>query len=270
LPLLRALRRLALLSRPLRASDCALSGEADSHLDDDVSIAPQRVTLGRDALQALRNECATFAAALAGPLADPITNRAAIVADADDKTKFEILRRAETEVSTAKTDPLPADPGDFRATLFGLRATCAARRQSFFDILSTTRSKVSDLLGDVRLLLPVTDIDPTPLTLEDEETAAVVFVQEVQTVLTAVMADIDSRLTASQTALDAAAGAADASDGVKSLQDAGKALYGEHFVLLPEFGMRAAHAAEMAAAVADGADGGPLLSYLQSTARIDL
>ena len=340
LPLLRALRRLALLSRPLRASDCALSGEADSHLDDDVSIDPQRVTLGRDALQVLRNDCNTFGAALAAPLADPAANRAAIVAaadttmgqavdlfrrgaqfglshsgwgfafawrrsvfttlldkiakrtaqwqdnlatfdaltaqydalpaNADDRARFDILRRAESEVSTAKTDPLPANADDFRATLLGLRSTFAARRQAFHGILSTTRDKVGDLLGDVRALLPVADIDTTPFTLEDEETATIVFVQETQDVLTTVMADIDNRLATSKAALQASVAAAKAPDKVKSLQDAAKALFGEHFVLLPEFGLKTAQAAEMEAALADGADGGPLLSYLQTVAGLDL
>jgi hypothetical protein len=340
LPLLRALRRLTFLSRPLRASDCALSGEADSHLDDDVSIDPQRVTLGRDVLQALRDDCNAFAGALAAPLADPVANRAAIVAGADatmdqavglfrrgsqfglphsgwgfafawrrsvfatlmDKIalrtaqwqddlatfdtliakydalpasagndmRFEILRRAESEVSIAKTDPLPADADAFRATLLGLRTTFAARRQSFLDILSTTRSKASDLLDDTRILLPVTDIDPTPLTLDDEETATIVFVQETQAVLTTVMADIDGRLAASQAALAASAAAINAPASVKALQDAAKALFGEHFVVLPEFGLKTAQAAEMEAALADGADGGPLLSYLQTSAGVDL
>ena len=340
LPLLRALRRLVLLSRPLRAADCALSGEADSHFDDDVSIDPQRVTLGRDALQTLRNDCNALAAALAGALADPVANGAAIVAgadatmdqavglfrrgsqfslphsgwgfafawrrgvfttlldkiakrtaqwqdnlaafddwiakydalpaDADDKARFEILRRAESEVATAKTDPLPASADDFRATLLALRSIFTARRQSFLDLLSTTRSKASDLLGDARVLLPVADIDPTPLTLNDEETATIVFVQETQAVLTAVMADIDSRLVASQAALDASTAAANAPGSVKSLQDAATALFGEHFVLLPEFGLKTAQAAEIEAALADGADGGPLLSYLQTTVGLDL
>lgn len=71
MPLARSLRRLALSSRPLRASDLTLGGEAEESQDETVFADKLRVTLARDRMQNLRSDLAAFLPDLEGPLADP-------------------------------------------------------------------------------------------------------------------------------------------------------------------------------------------------------
>ena len=83
LPLLRALRRLVTLSRPLKASDLALMNEATRAHDEGVFVDRARVVLARDALAATRAAAAAFSAPIAALLADQPARRGDVVAAAD-------------------------------------------------------------------------------------------------------------------------------------------------------------------------------------------
>jgi hypothetical protein len=63
-PLVRSLRSLLLRTRPLRATDMTMSQEATGATDGDVALAPQRITLVRDALQAHLADLTAFHGAL--------------------------------------------------------------------------------------------------------------------------------------------------------------------------------------------------------------
>ena len=67
MPLVVSLRKLALSSRPLRASDLALATEGAQKLDENVSADATRVTLPRAALTTLRSDLDNFRAELEGP-----------------------------------------------------------------------------------------------------------------------------------------------------------------------------------------------------------
>ena len=62
--LVRSLRAVLLRSRPLRATDMTLSGEASDKVDLDVALAPLRVTLPRDLLSDHRDDLTAFRAPL--------------------------------------------------------------------------------------------------------------------------------------------------------------------------------------------------------------
>jgi len=83
IPLVRSLRRLALAARPLAASDVALGIEATVAHDATILADPLRVIAARAAMTTARADLDALRAALAGPLADPVANRAAIVAGID-------------------------------------------------------------------------------------------------------------------------------------------------------------------------------------------
>lgn len=95
-PQIRALGALISRSRPLRATDLALTAEAHSNQDLEPVFDKARLAKVRDALAQVRADLAAHAAALAIPLADPVANRAAIVAavDAEIASAAALLERA--------------------------------------------------------------------------------------------------------------------------------------------------------------------------------
>ena len=83
MPLMRALRRLVLSSRPLKATDLALINEATTSQDTPVFVDKQRLVLVRDAMQALRSDLVNYQTTLEAPLADLANRRGEIIANVD-------------------------------------------------------------------------------------------------------------------------------------------------------------------------------------------
>jgi hypothetical protein len=84
MPMLKSLRRLVTMSRPLRASDAALVNEATQAQDDAASsVAKERIVLPRTSLQETRDALDALRATMAAPLADLPAQRPAIVAAVD-------------------------------------------------------------------------------------------------------------------------------------------------------------------------------------------
>ncbi|HET8772912.1 MAG TPA: hypothetical protein VFP80_03945 [Thermoanaerobaculia bacterium] len=83
MPLVRHLRRLLRGARPLQATDLALTNEAKRGDDAPVFVNPQRIVLSQGQLGDVRNDLVALETSLAAPLADPVANRAAILAGAD-------------------------------------------------------------------------------------------------------------------------------------------------------------------------------------------
>jgi hypothetical protein len=81
--LIRTLKTIVAHARPLRATDAMLHGDAAPENDDDVFVDRARVAGPKAALDALQADAAAFAAALAPLVADPVANRAALVAGID-------------------------------------------------------------------------------------------------------------------------------------------------------------------------------------------
>jgi hypothetical protein len=172
-----------------------------------------------------------------------------------DYERIDFLLRAERLVSTETTSPIPTDPDDLKDALTPKRNAFEGRLEEFEALADTSRTTLVDLVSDVEDLLPVSQFDPVPLTLEPERDAMVRFAQDTVGVLTVVIADIDARLGVAQGLLDRHDAAADPSDRVAALVDALKALLGEDCVVIPEFELAPFHGNEMSKAIADGAAG---------------
>jgi hypothetical protein len=82
-PQLRALRTLVDKARPLRATDLRLAGEAATDDDRSARIDATRVEDARSALVAARGPLEAATTALSTLLADPVANRAALLAGVD-------------------------------------------------------------------------------------------------------------------------------------------------------------------------------------------
>jgi hypothetical protein len=83
MPLIRYLRRLTTKSRPLQATDLALSNEAKSKQDSRPFFDKARLDLVRSAMQGLRNDLDAFRVVLEGPLGDLENRRGEILTDVD-------------------------------------------------------------------------------------------------------------------------------------------------------------------------------------------
>ena len=81
--LVRSAKTLVTRARPLRATDAALSGEATADANAAVSLDDARITGPMADLVSLGSDITAFLATLAPLVADPVTNRATILAQAD-------------------------------------------------------------------------------------------------------------------------------------------------------------------------------------------
>jgi hypothetical protein len=77
--LVRTVKALVARSRPLRATDAMLHGEAAPEHDDAVHVDRGRIATPKGALDVLHTDMLDYLAALSPLLADPVANRAAIV-----------------------------------------------------------------------------------------------------------------------------------------------------------------------------------------------
>ncbi|RKS28634.1 hypothetical protein BJ917_1530 [Pseudomonas sp. WPR_5_2] len=96
LPLLRSLQQITGRTRPLRATDALLRNDATPDDDADVTVDPARITTPKAALDTLNTDISAFLGTLAPLVADPVANRAVLIAGIDgfiDST-IPLLQRA--------------------------------------------------------------------------------------------------------------------------------------------------------------------------------
>ena len=199
---------------------------------------------------------------------DAITAFNALPPTATNGEKFELLRRTEQLVSTVAIDPLPALPADFKDMVEDKRDAFDARRAQFANIAATTRTTVTDLLSDVKALLPISDFDVAEFSVAEEEQQVAIFTQDALNTIKVAIAEIDRRLEASQNLLDQHAAAAQPTAQVRALQAAAKALLGDDTVFIPSFSPAPAQADEVANAIAASTDG-ELFDHLINTEHVD-
>jgi hypothetical protein len=180
-----------------------------------------------------------------------IADRDALPVAASDAEHVRILAQAERVISTVPISPVPATPALFRtALLTSVRPAFVARRQAFADVAQTTRTGVAALRTDLLALLPIGDVDVTPVSLAPQEDAMVRFAEDTLRVITTVHGHVDRRLLDAAARLQDAADAALALDAVAALEQTAQALLGEDFRVVPTFTLDAARASEFANAVA--------------------
>jgi hypothetical protein len=189
----------------------------------------------------------------------------AVTSDAD---RFKGLRAAELLISTQPA-PLPGTPALLRVLLDSKRAAFVNRRDEFVAVVNLAGSKFIDFYDALSALLPVADFDPTPFDLTPFGDRAVALARNLAANLTGHQAELTTRAQNTQSQLDANDGAATPALQVAALEAAAKALFGDDFRIIPEFGVPADQGAEWASAIA-AANSGALFSYLQGSAQVDL
>jgi hypothetical protein len=328
LPLVRSLRRLVTMSRPLKPTDLALTAEAKTGQDVAPFVDKQRLVLVRGALQTLRTDLANFAALVQGPLADLANRRGEILSDVDDyvaklavllaraatfaipqsgwgfaydfqrrvflgilqqatdvvtrwdgrltefaalitthdtlpvtasdEEHFRVLTQAERAISAVPMSPVPPTPALFRTALLTItQPAFVAKRQQFVDVADSVRTGVATLRTDVLAVPPIDAFDVTAFTLVAQEDEMVRFAEDALRVVTAVLGNVDRRLTESAGHLEDADNAAMAADAVAAWEQAAQSLLGEDFRIVPEFTLDTARGDEVANAIAISQSGDP-------------
>ena len=154
--LVRSLKTIVTQSRPLRATDVKLTIDTAPEQDADVFVDRARIAAPKADLDALGVDLATFLGALGPLVADPVANRAAIVAGIDGfaADAVALLERAAR----------------FNLPLSGWGFVFAARHAAFTELLALVRDLVTSWdakLADTGARLVA--YDGLPLATDDDE-----------------------------------------------------------------------------------------------------
>ena len=188
---------------------------------------------------------------------------------ATGEEKFALLARAEALLATEPTNPLPASPDSFKNDLKTVRRPAfEAKLAALTAVRDTSLTSVAQLLADANALLPLTAFDLVELSFTEPENEAVRFAEDAVSVAKVVLAEIDRRRTAAQAQFAAHDAAAQSAARVKALEAAAKALLGEDFVIVPEFGLGAAQGDETEKALA-ASQSRALFDHLENTLHVD-
>lgn len=181
-----------------------------------------------------------------------------------DAERFSLLAAAEI-VLTTTLQPRPATPALLRAALDGVRANFVARRDQFAVLRDTGSTSFSASLAALAALLPVSDVDSAAFDITPLGDRAVRIVQDLSLTLASQQTAVTARATATQQQIAAHDAATTPAAAVAALQAAARAMLGEDFRIVPEFGLAHAQGDEWASAVGASAN---LLDYLINTAGI--
>jgi hypothetical protein len=183
-----------------------------------------------------------------------------------DTVRFQILQAAEALV-VAVLEPLPPLPATLLSDLPPKRHALQLKQDAFVGVLGANHPSFTAALAAVEALLPVDAFDQAPFDLDPFRDRAVTFVEDLTRTLTSLYGTLTDRAAKVAAQLQAYDDATTGPGRAEALQAAAKALLGDSFVLVPEFALSADQGAQLTNAVAAGA--GPLLDYLQNTAKIE-
>jgi hypothetical protein len=192
----------------------------------------------------------------------------ALPASTLDADRIPALRLAEAEIATAAL-PLPPTAAQLRTELDAVRAAFAGRRDALRGIARGSTATLSGLYAAVTAQLPLSPFTAEPFDLEKLGDEIVAFVEDLRARVKSLAGELDRRSKAAKAKLDEAAAAAAGPARAAAVVEAAKALLGEDFLIVPEFGLRDAQGAEWQQAVA-ASTSGALLSHLSTQTQIEL
>jgi hypothetical protein len=189
----------------------------------------------------------------------------ALPAGTSDDARFALLQKAEALV-TATIEPMPATPTTLRSDIDAMHTAMVNRRNLLAAIPTTNFVSFASAFAAVQALLPIDVFDAEPWDVNAIGDRAVAFAQDLQSALHGQHRVITDRLARAQAELTAHDAAATAATAVTSLQAGAKAVFGDSFVLIPEFTVQDDLGSQWANSLAAG---GALLAHLTGSLGIE-
>jgi hypothetical protein len=191
----------------------------------------------------------------------------AMLTSGTEEELFAILHKLEMKISTQASNPLPATPDLYfthiNDTLFS----------QFEILLDTTISnlltehRITHLInGSINVANQVGQYDLIGLDIEGELKQVNIFADDVLIGASNLSKEMNDRAAKSQALLDQVEVSADATKNVELVRDAARALFGDDFIMVPEFTVSDEHATEWHNTLDDSSK---LLRYLDNELQID-
>ncbi|MEP0914103.1 hypothetical protein NDI45_24660 [Leptolyngbya sp. GB1-A1] len=196
-----------------------------------------------------------------------LTQYDALPAATTDDDRFALLANIEAEVAIVLTDPLPANPADYRAIVIDRRAQFIAKRNQFAALRETSTPNLATLLADLQSTSTnLTDFDFVRLELDPDGDEIVRFSGDLLTNAQNIVTDIEARLAKISDRLTAYGTVTTARDRESAFTEAAHLLLGDDFQVVPEFQLGSAQADELQKAYTDK---NTLLTYLTATLNLE-
>ncbi len=154
-----------------------------------------------------------------------------------DDELFALLHRLELKIATRSTSPLPASPADYFTDINDIRFP-------LFETLLDT--DIVNLLGERRLThlikgiqavaVQTANFDLIGIEIDDQIHQVGIFADDLQVGAENLSQELSDRSAAAQALIDDVKVSADAVQNVNLVINAGKAMFGDNFVMVPEFG----------------------------------
>lgn len=187
-------------------------------------------------------------------------------AGTDDARKFLELQKAERLIATTRTDPLPATPDGFRDDLVNVSRLQFTTQLDALKALHGSADTLSGLYNGIDgAKVTNAQFDPAALDLQAETSRILALAEDLAGRAASLAADGDGRLQAANARIADHDTAVLPRDKVTALTAAAKLLLGEHFQIVPEFGLTADQADEWGNAWGPGASADrAILAYLET------
>lgn len=184
-----------------------------------------------------------------------------------NEIKFRSLLTAERFIATINTEPLPAQPDDFRNQLVATTRAAFVAERDALDTLASSASAISALHDGIETERPtIAGMDPEPLDLSGSVTAILALAEDMAARAINLSAEISTRLASLQLHLDNYAAEGDPRRQVEELTQAAKLLFGEDFQIVPDFALPTDQGNEWRTAWGAGATADQvMLDYQQTT-----
>lgn len=185
-----------------------------------------------------------------------------------DEERFRRLTALERSVAVEPTAPTPATPAAYRTLVVGRRDVFATKRGEFEALQSTTTPELATVLSSVSAAaVDLLAYDFRGLGLEDDRDEIVRFSGDLFAHARGIVDGVEQRLATFDAGLSDYDGATTAQDAHAAFTAAAHALFGEDFLVVPEFNLDAEQGPELQNAY----DATPtLLDHLSGTLGMDL
>jgi sulfur relay (sulfurtransferase) DsrC/TusE family protein len=188
----------------------------------------------------------------------------------DDQERFEILQRAEAQISTILTTPLPNTPADYMDIVNDKASEFDRRLSDFQSVMQTTQTALAELIREIEEKInespPIAAIDREGLDLNEDKQKIVRFSRDILSHVIGLVSDLNTRVVSVNDDLATYASATKPSDSYQAFERAAQTLLGEDFRIVPEFTLAPEQADEIHNTY-HGKD--QLLRYLTNKMEID-